>query len=153
MQPEASLGLHVLFKALLPLCTVEMPVWPNSHRPATRLSGACLNRHLWVVWSAGEPGSCFRCPGGINCHRPWHFNEGQEEQGTQSWEHVVRLSHQATNKSLMFLRCQRHGYLLQAENTSTNMSAYDSCCPAVTSEGFQLPVFLLLNVKQYFNQR
>lgn len=98
-----------------------------TNRPAfTHLSGACLNRHLWVVWSAGEPGSCFRCPSGINCHRPWHFNEGQEEQGTQSWEHVVWLSHQATNKSLMFLRCQRHGYLLQAENTSANMSAYDS---------------------------
>lgn len=38
-------------------------------------------------------------------------------------EHAVQLSARATNNSVMFLRWERHGYLLQPENTSANMSA------------------------------
>lgn len=77
---------HLVSTCLSGLCCICAP-WKSpfgqtaTNQPAfTHLSGACLNWHLWVVWSAGEPSSCFRCPGGINCHRPWHFNEGQEEQ-------------------------------------------------------------------------
>lgn len=96
----------------------------NSHQSAfSHWPGTCLNQHLWVLWSAGEPGSCFRCPGGINGGRPWHFNEGQEEQ---SAENMLFSSHQATNKGFVFLRWKRHGYLLQAENTPANMSAWAS---------------------------
>lgn len=46
-----------------------------------------------------------------------------EQREQRAWEHVVQLSARATHNSVMFLRWERHGYLLQPENTSANMSA------------------------------
>lgn len=65
---------------------------PSAYAAVNKWRAVVLKQRILLIWSAGSSVSCSWCPGGINCSGPWHFNEGQEEQGAERWGHVVQLS-------------------------------------------------------------